>query len=83
VKDVCGDDRPQLFILLEGGAEFRVGMGLSERVGKVTGGLEYLFPAVVGRRRKSSGACPYAHPTCSSLGKRPQRAHEMDSAILN
>ena len=45
MKDVCGDDRPQLFILLEGGAEFHVGVGFSERAGKVTGGLEYLFPA--------------------------------------
>jgi len=43
MRDVCGNDRPQLFILLEGGAKFHVGVGLSERVGKVAGGLEDLF----------------------------------------
>jgi len=45
MRDVCGNDRPQLFILLEGGAKFHVGVGLSERVGKVAGGLEDLLPA--------------------------------------
>jgi len=45
MKDLCRDDCPQLFILLEGGADFHVGVGFPERADKVAGGLEDFFPA--------------------------------------
>ena len=44
MKHLSSHNRSQLFILLESGAKFHVGVGLLECADKVAGWLEDLFP---------------------------------------